>query len=223
MSMTRKRFRRIRLGNQPPNKSMQHPKLSPIRQAWYKWKALRLPWRKRFLIGLDLQGNTFWEFRDLRGDGPVARWRRIVKFPSSTHYSDVKVSPQWSQWLRHVREHPPSLEEQQQDLVRQQRMKLLAAEADARWKAKPSVLDPPSASAGRHGEQSLRVEEGGSVAEEQHQQRKDEGVAVDQQQQQEQQTSPPQAPATDPWAKARGGPSEDWQPEAWKPTSTRKR
>lgn len=25
--------------------------LSPIRKAWYRWKALRLPWRKRFFIG----------------------------------------------------------------------------------------------------------------------------------------------------------------------------
>ncbi|KAI6353461.1 hypothetical protein MCOR25_008980 [Pyricularia grisea] len=177
--------------------------------------------------GLDLQGNTFWEFRDVRGDGPISRWRRIVKFPSSTHYGDVKVSPQWSQWLRHMREHPPSLEEQQQDLVRQQRMKLLAAEADARWKAKPSILDPPSATAGRHGTQSLPVEGGGFVAEEQQQQKQqqqqDDGVAVGQQGQHEQQASPPPAPAKDPWAKARGGPSESWQPEAWKPTSTRKR
>lgn len=175
--------------------------------------------------GLDLQGNTFWEFRDVRGDGPISRWRRIVKFPSSTHYGDVKVSPQWSQWLRHMREHPPSIEEQQQDLVRQQRMKLLAAEADARWKAKPSVLDPPSATAGRHGAQSLPAGGGGFVAEEQQQQQhQDEGIAADQkQQEQKQQPLPSQAPATDPWAKARGGPSEGWQPEAWNPSSTRKR
>jgi hypothetical protein len=37
----------------PPTSFMSAtPKrISPFSQAWYKWKALRLPWRKRFLIG----------------------------------------------------------------------------------------------------------------------------------------------------------------------------
>ncbi|KAM3444793.1 hypothetical protein NHJ13734_001143, partial [Beauveria thailandica] len=37
--------------------------IGPIGQAWLRWKSLRLPWRKRFLVGFDLQGNTYWEFR----------------------------------------------------------------------------------------------------------------------------------------------------------------
>lgn len=24
---------------------------SPLRKAWYRWKSLKLPWRKRFLVG----------------------------------------------------------------------------------------------------------------------------------------------------------------------------
>jgi NADH dehydrogenase [ubiquinone] 1 alpha subcomplex assembly factor 2 len=47
------------------------------------------------------------------------------------------------QWLRHTRFDPPTLAEQQQDMIRQERMKLLAAEADARWASKPSALDAP--------------------------------------------------------------------------------
>jgi hypothetical protein len=31
--------------------TMSSPPISPIRRAWYRWKALRLPWRKRFLVG----------------------------------------------------------------------------------------------------------------------------------------------------------------------------
>lgn len=31
--------------------SMSPKRIGPIAQAWYKWKALRLPWRKRFLVG----------------------------------------------------------------------------------------------------------------------------------------------------------------------------
>jgi NADH dehydrogenase [ubiquinone] 1 alpha subcomplex assembly factor 2 len=70
--------------------------------------------------------------------------RRIVLYPSSTHYSEIKISPQWHQWLRHTRSDPPSLTEQSQDLVRQQNLKVLAAEADAKWAAKPSYLDAPA-------------------------------------------------------------------------------
>jgi NADH dehydrogenase [ubiquinone] 1 alpha subcomplex assembly factor 2 len=69
--------------------------------------------------------------------------RRIVQYPASTHYSDIKISPQWHQWLRHTRSNPPSLTEQSQDIIRQQNLKVLAAEADARWAAKPSFLDSP--------------------------------------------------------------------------------
>ena len=60
------------------------------------------------------------------------RWRRIVKYPRSTHYSDVKVPPQWHQWLRYRRRDPPTLTEQVADVARRDRMRTLAAEADAR-------------------------------------------------------------------------------------------
>lgn len=69
--------------------------------------------------------------------------RRIVQYPSSTPYSDIKISPQWHQWLRHTRSDPPSISEQSQDIIRQQNLKILAAEADARWAAKPSFLEKP--------------------------------------------------------------------------------
>jgi NADH dehydrogenase [ubiquinone] 1 alpha subcomplex assembly factor 2 len=75
--------------------------------------------------------------------------RRIVQYPASTHYSDITISPQWHQWLRHTRLDPPSLTEQSQDLVRQQNLKILAAEADARWAAKPSFLDAPGQARGQ--------------------------------------------------------------------------
>jgi NADH dehydrogenase [ubiquinone] 1 alpha subcomplex assembly factor 2 len=75
--------------------------------------------------------------------------RRIVQYPASTHYSDIKISPQWHQWLRHTRSDPPSLGEQSQDIIRQQNLKVLAAEADARWAAKPSFLDSPGQARGQ--------------------------------------------------------------------------
>jgi len=122
--------------------------ISPIRKAWYRWKSLQLPWRKRFLVGLDLQGNTFWEFRDTLSSHKH-RMRRIVQYRASTHYSDIKISPQWHQWLRHTRSDPPSLTEQSHDIIRQENLKVLAAEADARWAAKPSFLDSPGQARGQ--------------------------------------------------------------------------
>jgi NADH dehydrogenase [ubiquinone] 1 alpha subcomplex assembly factor 2 len=91
--------------------------------------------------GSDLTGNTFWEFRDNLSAG---RFRRIVQYKDPVHLSDVDVTPQWVQWLRQTRRDPPSLEEQQQDVVRQQNMKILASQADARWLAKPSYLVAPA-------------------------------------------------------------------------------
>jgi NADH dehydrogenase [ubiquinone] 1 alpha subcomplex assembly factor 2 len=47
------------------------------------------------------------------------------------------------QWLRHTRFEPPTVQEQQAELQRQQNIKLLAARADERWASKPSALDAP--------------------------------------------------------------------------------
>lgn len=33
-------------------KHMATNQIGPVARAWYRWKALRLPWRKRFLVGL---------------------------------------------------------------------------------------------------------------------------------------------------------------------------
>ncbi|UKZ59343.1 uncharacterized protein TrAtP1_000656 [Trichoderma atroviride] len=196
-------------------------RIGPFAQAWYKWKALRLPWRKRFLIGFDLQGNTFWEFRLTRGaqDSPE-RWRRIVSYPRSTHYSQVKVSPQWHQWLRHTRREAPTMDEQRAELVRQERMKLLAAEADARWEAKPRVMEAP-----REEEPARRL----PLAEERAQQPvegEDTKTTATRKEKPSQAAKQDEdkADAKDPWARARAqGPGENWQPTAWNPTAAAKK
>lgn len=144
-------------------------------------------------------------FRLTRSEGE--RWRRIVHYPRSTHYSSVKVSPQWHQWLRYTRDDPPSFSEQQGDVVRQARMKQLAAEADARWDAKPRVMDAPG---GATGQPVPALDTGGVKAEAKKQEQKTQG---------EEETD-----KKDPWAKARAqGPGESWQPEAWSPTPAKKR
>ncbi|KAI0128715.1 hypothetical protein BJ170DRAFT_342855 [Xylariales sp. AK1849] len=190
---------------------MSGPQISPVLSAWYKWKALRLPWRKRFLVGLDLNNNTYWTFRDA-GSSPTSRWRRIVKYPSSTHYSEVSVPPQWHQWLRYQRESPPSLAEQAQDVARQGRMKVLAAEADARWEAKPSLSDVP----GRENGQAVPALDTGRTRPQEQDRNLNEAEV-------EGRKGTKTDIKNDPWKKAASGPSENWQPGAWSPTSTRKR
>lgn len=86
--------------------------------------------------------------------------------------------------------------EQRDDVTRQQRMKYLAAEADARWEAKPKIMEAPKEP------ELLGTKTATSAA-------------------QPEQTI---AAAEDPWAKAKAkGPSEDWQPEAWDPTKAPKK
>lgn len=115
--------------------------MNNLRSLWLRWKMLKLPWRKTFFVGQDLQGNTYWEFRDTLRPG---RLRRMVKYQNRrTHYADVVVSPQWHQWLRQTRADAPSLHEQQQDLVRIAQLKHNAALADARWESKQRYFETP--------------------------------------------------------------------------------
>ncbi|XXH05252.1 Superoxide dismutase [Mn], mitochondrial [Hypoxylon texense] len=233
---------------------MSAKQIGPVRQAWYQWKALRLPWRKRFLVGLDLQGNTYWEFRLTRGDpelSPDARYRRIVKYPRSTHYSEVKVPPQWHQWLRYQRRRAPSLAEQAEDVARQERVKLLAAEADARWEAKPGYLDPPpppppppppssaeAAPGGSEKSQPVPPLDTGYRQQQQPQEQEQEQERAAQESsstpdERRRQTTDAQQQSSrfaagkgkdDPWKRARpSAPGETWQPEAWTPPAAKKR
>ncbi|EXJ77853.1 hypothetical protein A1O3_09012 [Capronia epimyces CBS 606.96] len=118
--------------------------MEAVRDLWLRWKMLRLPWRKKFLIGQDLQGNTFWEFKDTLNPG---RWRRIVNTNRRTHFSDVQISPQWHQWLRQTRADAPSLQEQAADIQRQTLLKHNAQLADKRWAEKPRYIETPNSAA----------------------------------------------------------------------------
>ena len=63
-----------------------------LRQLWHNYLSLRLPWRRQFLVGADLAGNTFWEFRDAMN---ARRLRRMVKYKGGSrgvNYADVRIS-----------------------------------------------------------------------------------------------------------------------------------
>lgn len=126
---------------------------------------------------------------------------------------------QWHQWLRHVREHPPSIQEQQQDLVRQAQIKELARLADERWASKPSFLDKPKT-------QSIPTQPNNAAL--------SETPASDVHPESKTRTSTPSemtpSPETastathkeNPWNNASdANPGEEWQPEAWSPNSKR--
>lgn len=120
---------------------------------------------------------------------------------------------QWHQWLRHVREHPPSIQEQQQDLVRQAQIKQLARLADERWASKPSVLDKPKnhqqPPTTQINEANLNQPANAAPAQTVPASTTSEPV-------------PKTQKVENPWGKAnKTNPGEEWQPEAWTPSSKR--
>ncbi|KAK9376179.1 uncharacterized protein V1513DRAFT_423656 [Lipomyces chichibuensis] len=112
-----------------------------FRSLYLRWKALRkVPFRKRFLIGTDLEGNTFWEWRNLNNPG---RQRRMVELRTAKRdYVDYKLPPQWNQWLRHVRIVPPTIEELMQDEARIAGIQAKIQAAEKRWKSVPLKQTP---------------------------------------------------------------------------------
>lgn len=204
-----------------------------LRQLWHKYKSLRLPWRRQFLVGADLTGNTFWEFKDAMN---ANRFRRMVKYKggSAVNYADVKISrtpfpmpevysnaltdgflAQWHQWLRHTRPAPPSIQEQQYEVSRQAMMKQLAAQADERWRSIPSYLDAP-----KNQQAGPAMEVADSKPPDAGQSEVHSAVEG----QEEAREKKAKEEKENPWARAdRGAPSENWQPGAWSPGVAQRR
>ena len=126
----------------------------------------------------------------------------------------------WHQWLRHTRAFPPSLAEQQADVQRQIQLKHNAQLADARWAAKPSVMDKP-----RRGNLELGVGDGeveGTVG-----RRWEEGQKTGRGELKEKERSEGEMRERDkqrvnPWKRGRGAPGEEFQPESWTPGPVRR-
>ena len=142
---------------------------------------------------------------------------------------------QWHQWLRHTRIDAPSIQEQQFDVIRQDRIKVLAAEADARWASQPSYLDAPNKQQpapatgvkdpGGYVKQTEPTDtEGvrsavGSPAEVDSSTRgkaKDEGRFKGRARDKGKGPSPFDRPQ-------QGAPGEEWQPQSWSPNAASKR
>lgn len=201
--------------------------MGTARDLWVRWKMLRLPWRKKFLVGRlakvltkddlrllthspgqDLAGNTFWEFKDVLNTG---RWRRIVQANRHTHFSDVRVSPQWHQWLRQTRADPPSIQEQMADVQRLAVLKQNARLADERWAAKAKYIEKPKPTVTPvlSGDPQLdRARSENKAGQPPREEKTQNAVET------------PMPPREDPWKKsdeAAGNPGANWTPESWVP------
>lgn len=111
------------------------------------------------------------------------------------------------------------MQEQQTNAMRQERIKHLAAEANARWEAKPRLTDAPGAATGQRAPALGSASDVRDVS--------TEPVASTAENAEDTRTTPAKAEdmpqKADPWAQARAqGPSEKWQPAAWTPSSPRK-
>jgi NADH dehydrogenase [ubiquinone] 1 alpha subcomplex assembly factor 2 len=128
------------------------------------------------------------------------------------------------------------LQEQAQDIVRQEQLKILAAKADAKWASKKSYLDAPSktqpmpalrvSDATRTGDEGVqvRVEDRNAenVSAETNETQAPEATRhpLTGREQRIMEATKEQKEKDDPWKEhARGGPSEEWQPQAWDPSA----
>ncbi|KAI9813640.1 MAG: hypothetical protein M1827_003711 [Pycnora praestabilis] len=207
-----------------------------LRRLWFQWKSLKLPWRRQHLAGMDLAGNTFWEFKDTINS---SRYRRIVKYNTNAHYADVKLTPQWHQWLRQARPDAPSFLEQQTDITRQAQLKQLAQVADERWASKPSFLAQPTTTpVGREqpAPATLPRDPGGYVGKTESEEKEGVRSAVggevngimdvegkaEEGRVGKRGKGKRKEDEKNPWDVNRKGPSEGWQPQAWTPGPARR-
>ncbi|KAF9568675.1 hypothetical protein CPC08DRAFT_678969 [Agrocybe pediades] len=103
------------------------------------WNAVRRPVK---YVGRDLEGNIFYEApspndpsrpkRTVEYYGPEAVWKYVG--------GGKRLPIQWSAWLTHTRKHPPTLQELQMDLERQQRVLANAAMIEARDRAEAEEM-----------------------------------------------------------------------------------
>lgn len=214
---------------------MSRPIYTPnaLVKAYYSWRSLSLPWRRRAFRGFDLEGNTYWESYN-----PLtpAKKRRTVAYVRDGHYTDNAVTPQWMSWLRHTRVKAPTREELVQEVQRIQSTRTNAKALEMKWVAERerlAALTAPAATAGgdaaaqaageagvhNGGQASMRS--GGQAEGEATHATKIQGVT----QAQVQNPKLPPAAADDGRLPPPGTRDEkgEWQPEAWQPGGVRPR
>ncbi|KAJ8085902.1 hypothetical protein PM082_004721 [Marasmius tenuissimus] len=84
------------------------------------WRAITRP---TGFVGRDLEGNSYYE---RPGHNPN-RAKRVVKYRRPEDQwlyigGGKRLAVQWSAWLSHTRANPPTMQELQLDMLRQQRL-----------------------------------------------------------------------------------------------------
>ncbi|KAJ7634779.1 hypothetical protein FB45DRAFT_909836 [Roridomyces roridus] len=90
--------------------------------------------RQTYYVGRDLEGNRYFERPSLVDD---PRPKRSVEYADSGDMwkyvgGQRRLVVQWSSWLTHTRPDPPTLDELQADLIRQERIRRNVALLEAR-------------------------------------------------------------------------------------------
>lgn len=154
-----------------------------------------------------MEGNKYFEHSNANN----GRSKRTVKYSKNEDMwayvaSGKRLPVQWSAWLTHTRPDPPSIEELQADLARQQRAKLNVAILEAKDEAERANrerLDTP----GHHPEIETRSP---SVSW---------SVPRDQKLEPPESDQRPKAQTRDPWAEALKGSDE---PRSWTPMARKR-
>ncbi|GAA5879832.1 hypothetical protein JCM1840_006963 [Sporobolomyces johnsonii] len=115
--------------------------------------------KDRYLAGVDLEGNSFYEKPNPEKPDEWRKTKRYVEYAVTRPLSDYNfntIPVQWSSWLRRTRRDPPTLLELEQDHLRQlrlqanvRRLELAYAEEKLRLAAanKAALLPPASSPA----------------------------------------------------------------------------
>ncbi|KAL1919041.1 uncharacterized protein VTP21DRAFT_2422 [Calcarisporiella thermophila] len=119
------------------------PRQSLLQRLSLAWKSARLPWRKRVLIGTDLEGNLYWEAPNTRN--PTSRYlQRFVEFKQQgsdlSDYAEREIPVQWLAWLRHTRHDPPTIQEIIEADKRREQIIARAKELDRKWEERKAEL-----------------------------------------------------------------------------------
>lgn len=149
--------------------------------------------------------------------------------------ADSSAAP-WMQWLRHTRFEPPTIADQEAEVYRQQRMKTLAAQADARWASKPSMLDAPDK---QQPVQMLESRDPNTGFRQMNasQEIRDEAQSLQEVREEDIEGNQADAaptlktrkpmqtePKDSPWKQAvKGNPGDEWQPASWAPGPAKRR
>ncbi|KAK2464556.1 hypothetical protein APHAL10511_003414 [Amanita phalloides] len=131
------------------------------------WQSIRNP---RVYVGRDLEGNRFYEYSVSSPD--TRRTRRAVQYSYPDDVWDYigggkRLPVQWSSWLTHTRQYPPTLEELHADYARQQRVNMNAAIIEARDNESRAKLISEGVAAVEEAQRATATDEKSTLAPEQ--------------------------------------------------------